>query len=242
MAEINDIGILVEEHFKNRKSFNTKELSSFLKKCKPAVSSSTYIWIIHRLIQEDIIQQLKKGVYTLEKKSIFKPEVDSKLKDIYSSLKTNFPYVDFCVWESRFIVPYMQHLAKNHFIIVDVEKDAMESVYYSLRNKYLQVFNNPDSSLVEDYISELDYPIVVRRLISESPLIETNGIITASIEKILVDIFESVDFFYLQGHELTHVYSNIFQSYTINESRLYRYAGRKGKKEKIQKFVTSINI
>lgn len=240
MAMINDIGLLVEKQFKNRKSFTTKELLSFMEKWKPAVSASTYIWTIHRLLQEDIIHPLKKGVYTLEKKSRFNPEIDNTLKSIYSNIKNEFPYIDFCVWESRFVDSYMQHLTKNHFIIVDVEKDVMESVYYSLRDKFPQVFNNPDSTLVEDYISDLDRPIVIRRLISESPLMETQGIISASIEKILVDIFDSVDFFYLQGNELTHVYSNIFERYTINESRLYRYASRKGKKEKIQKFVGTI--
>ena len=240
MTMINDIGLLVEKQFKNRKSFTTKELLSFMERWKPAVSASTYIWIIHRLLQKDIIHPLKKGVYTLEKKSRFNPKIDNTLKSIYSNIKNEFPYIDFCVWESRFVDSYMQHLTKNHFVIVDVEKDVMESVYYSLRNKSLQVFNNPDFTLVKDYISDLDSPIVIRRLISESPLMETQGIVSASIEKILVDIFNSVDFFYLQGNELTHVYSNIFESYTINESRLFRYASRKGKKEEIEKLVEII--
>ena len=79
MAMINDIGLLVEKQFKNRKSFTTKELLSFMEKWKPAVSASTYIWTIHRLLQEDIIHPLKKGVYTLEKKSRFNPEIDNSL-------------------------------------------------------------------------------------------------------------------------------------------------------------------
>ena len=65
---------------------------------------------------------------------------------------------------------------------------------------------------------------------------------TATLEKILVDIFSDEEFQYLQSNELVVIFKSAFERYTINESKLIRYADRKRKKKQLLAFLRSNNI
>jgi hypothetical protein len=63
------------------------------------------------------------------------------------------------------------------------------------------------------------------------------GIFISNPNFILADIFKDREFAYLQGNELLSVFRNAVEHYTINLSKLLRYADRKGKKEEIRSFI-----
>lgn len=90
-------------------------------------------------------------------------------------------------------------------------------------------------------LPDFDYPVIVRNLVSESPLNVINEIPTVTIEKLLVDVFCDPEFDFIKGSELTEVYVDAFYKYTVNMNRLLRYAARKGKKQEISNFINKIN-
>jgi len=94
------------------------------------------------------------------------------------------------------------------------------------------VFFRPSSNDFDRYIIEND-AIIVRMLGSEAPLQKTDGMHTPSIEKILVDIVDDIEFSFLQGSEIHQVYSEIFDKHKVNEKRLLRYAARRGRKQEV---------
>lgn len=63
-----------------------------------------------------------------------------------------------------------------------------------------------------------------------------------SLEKILVDTICDEDFSYLQGGEWYYMIETAATQYSINTSRLLRYAGRRGKKEMIEKKLKEIGL
>ena len=63
-----------------------------------------------------------------------------------------------------------------------------------------------------------------------------------TLEKLLVDILRDVDFFYLQGNESHRIIENAFTSYTVNQSRLFRYAGRRKVKEELSSILVNWNV
>ncbi len=65
-----------------------------------------------------------------------------------------------------------------------------------------------------------------------APLQRINEISTASLEKILVDLFSDKEFISFQGNEIYKIFQNAFKTYTINESTMLRYTDRKKKKKK----------
>ncbi|MBX2965948.1 MAG: hypothetical protein KF845_07365 [Cyclobacteriaceae bacterium] len=65
---------------------------------------------------------------------------------------------------------------------------------------------------------------------------------TATIEKMLVDIFcDDVIFSAQQGAEMRTIFKNAFDKYTINQSKMLRYADRRRKKEQLSQFVKTIS-
>lgn len=81
-----------------------------------------------------------------------------------------------------------------------------------------------------------------KNLISEAPLQKVSGVPMPTLEKLLVDILRDVDFFYLQGSESHRIIENAFTSYTVNQSRLFRYTGRRKVKEELSSILVNWNV
>ena len=114
----------------------------------------------------------------------------------------------------------------------------VESVYYGLKENYSRVM------LVQnlyDNLSELDNTIIVRPLISDSPIQKNENTYVAALEKMLVDLYADKEFISFQGNEIYHIYQNAFDKYTINQQTMLRYAGRKNKRKKIENILKTIN-
>jgi hypothetical protein len=76
---------------------------------------------------------------------------------------------------------------------------------------------------------------LVRPLVSEAPLQDVNGIITVSLEKLLVDVFSNAEFYFVRGMETEHIFNNAFSKYSVNTDKLMRYADRKKRKPELLK-------
>lgn len=59
--------------------------------------------------------------------------------------------------------------------------------------------------------------------------------------KKLVDLCTDKEFISFQGNEIYHIYENAFEAYTVNQQTMLRYAGRKSKREEIEKILKTIN-
>ena len=88
-----------------------------------------------------------------------------------------------------------------------------------------------------DYIDLREECVIVKTLVTESPLVETDGIKVPTLEKLLVDTQKDADFDYLRGSESLNIYQLAFNQYTINTQRLMRYAKRRSISQEIQELV-----
>ncbi|MDP4241010.1 MAG: hypothetical protein Q8904_16225 [Bacteroidota bacterium] len=79
--------------------------------------------------------------------------------------------------------------------------------------------------------------IIFRPLISDSPLQLVKDINTPTLEKILVDIVGDIAFSFLQGSEINHIYTTIFERHSINKNKLLRYATRRARKEEVEELL-----
>ena len=87
--------------------------------------------------------------------------------------------------------------------------------------------------IIDPYRTEMDKyvylgsaPIIVKNLVSESPLQRIKEIKIPTLEKLLVDMYCDPDFYYLQGGEYWRIMHNA-HSYAINTSKMFRYATRR---------------
>lgn len=75
--------------------------------------------------------------------------------------------------------------------------------------------------------------ILVKPMVSESPLFIEEGIVVPSAEKMLVDYIADREYAYLADTQKRRSIQRACEIYGINRSRILRYAARKGKKEEV---------
>jgi hypothetical protein len=136
----------------------------------------------------------------------------------------------------------MQHQPNHFFILVETDKETTNSVFYFLREIKKSVFIEPTNDILEKYNLNERETFIIKPIISEAPTQNINGIETVTIEKMLVDIFcDDVIFSAQQGGEMRTIFKNAFEKYTINQSKMLRYADRRRKKEELNQFIKTIS-
>lgn len=235
---------LIEE-FKDREFFSRNELFDFFRYFEPDLKEGTLGWRIYDLKNKNIIKPVRRGFYTISYKPKYNPGLSGELIKIGKLLSGRFKDVKHCIWETDSLNEFSQHQASKRMILIEIEKDFVESVYYELKDKFrFEIFLNPGEKAIEFYIAESNKPVILKNLITRSPVTrrtsKRTNIYTPLLEKILVDLFaEEKLFYFFQGRELTHIYENALQQYTVDFTKLFSYAKRRGKAQEIEQFMTN---
>lgn len=237
---MNISGLIIDFANKN-KNFNANDLLENLSP-KVDISKKGLSWHLCKLVHERKIFRTGRGQYTIESKQLFHPIPNAKTIKLYKKLKEKFPLLPFCIYNGEILADLQHHLSYNNNIYVETERYAAETIFHFLQKSDKNTFFSPTESLFSDYIHLDNNSIIVKPLVSESPLQEINGVKMPKIEKILVDIQCDKDFFYLQGQESIYIMDNAFYTYAVNKNQLMRYAGRRGIKPQIEKYLKANNL
>lgn len=136
----------------------------------------------------------------------------------------------------------MIHQPGRFFTLIEVEKDATQSVFFYLKEKKHSVFIEPTNDILDKYLPDKKITIIVKSLVSEAPLQVINGINSVTIEKMLVDIFcDDVVFSAQQGSEMRRIFKEAISKYGVNENRMLRYANRRRKKASFTNYLNSLS-
>ncbi|HBM16903.1 MAG TPA: hypothetical protein DD381_11240 [Lentisphaeria bacterium] len=115
---------------------------------------------------------------------------------ISTLIKKHFPLINLCCWHSAAIMEFYRHVAIHDFLLVEVEKDAVDPVYYFLKETNKNTFKEPAREIIEDFVFNCNDSIIVKALISEAPIIPFGKIYVPTLEKILVDIYADTETFF----------------------------------------------
>ena len=235
---------LIEE-FKKRESFSREDLFDFFRYFEPDLKEGTFGWRIYDLKNKNIIKSVRRGMYVISYKPKFKPEITPDLLKLSRRINERFEEVKYCLWDTVWLNEFSQHQSSKSIIVIEIEKEFTESLYYELKDNFnYQVFLNPDEREMDYYVSESKHPVIIKKLITRSPISKQTEnkvkLYTPQLEKILVDVFSEEKLFYLyQGSELMHIYENAINGYTINFTKLFSYAKRRQRKQEIKLFMTN---
>ncbi|MBK9464425.1 MAG: hypothetical protein IPN56_06420 [Chitinophagaceae bacterium] len=169
--------------FTSAEVITTSDIVRFYKKLEPGILKSTVNWRVYELVNRNILERVGKGKFRLGSGNTFIPELNPKHFKVRAAIRTQFPFINYCIWDSSFIKEFNQHITKNSFMLVDVERGSEESVYYSLREQLKEVFMFPGKEMLGDYFTDLKKPIIIRTLVSEAPSKEIRNVPTATLEK-----------------------------------------------------------
>ena len=225
--------------------FTRKDLLNVVRSGMKNISEGSLVVLLNRMIAENKIIRVSYGKYKLNEdlKHEFLCEPNEFMLSLNKHIKEKFPFIDYCIWQPSVFASMMLHVPAVRTTLVDVEREAMESVFMSLQNveSEIPIFLNPSQEDVDRYITNRDL-IIVRPLVKEAPLDVINGCPVPTLEKMLVDAISDKELQHLQGNELYTIYSNAFSDYAIKKTRLLRYAARRNRKQKVEQIINTINI
>ncbi|MCF8299283.1 MAG: hypothetical protein K9J13_17170 [Saprospiraceae bacterium] len=233
------------EEFKDRESFSRNELFEFFKYFEPDLKEGTFGWRIYDLKNKNIIKPLMRGLYTISYKSKYKPEASQDLLKLARKINDRFEDIKYCIWETSWLNEFSQHQSSKKIILIEVEKDFLDSFFYELKEIYKgDVYLTPDEKAINFYVAESIQPIVIKKLVTRSPITKRTEkklkFYTPYLEKILVDIFtEDKLFYYSQGSELVHIFENALKGYSLNYTKLFSYAKRRERDIDIKMFLSN---
>ena len=125
------------------------------------------------------------------------------------------------------------------YIILEVEKEAKESVYHFVDDDEHMIYFSPTRHGYERYISNNDRhrPLIINNIVSEAPLIEVSGVKISSLEKLLVDCVADEMQFAAQAEEKENIFKTAFGKYSISIPKMKRYAKRRNRTKQIDELV-----
>jgi hypothetical protein len=229
-------------NFDRTPNLSIKELFVLMKKEFPDLADKTIHWKINQLKSKGVLSQLGRGIYSLSKKTDYKPELSTNLKRIFNKVKKELPFVNICIWDSRWFNEFMVHQMFKYYIVIETEKDACDSVFNILSDNNKNVFIDPEKEIYNHYIINHEEVIIVKPLFSEAPLLEIEKIKIPSIEKLLIDCLIDKDLFAAQQDELDNIYKSVFEKYFVNINKIKRYARRRYKIEEFENIIEKLNL
>ncbi len=228
----------IREQFKGKSSFSKKELVKVLAKFYPDTNENTLKWKIYDLKEKGVIQHLARGLYSLtEQKGPYLPEISLEAKELYKNIQRELPYTQLSIADTRWFNEFMLHQVFRTYVIIEIEKDAAVTVFNRLSEQGKKAFLNPGSKVFELYIINTEEPIIIKPLISESPLIDLGDIKVASLEKLLVDCICDKEIYGAQYEEAHNIFKNTLEKYNVNISKLKRYARRRNRIVEINELI-----
>lgn len=136
------------QYFKGQDSFTAKDIYLFFCKKTSDIKKITVRWRIYHLIQQGILQRIGRGIYAMGKEKSFVPAPDKKQKSISLLLKKQFPLAVYCSWRLSILKEFYQHIAVIDFLIIEVERDALDAVFYFLKESQKNVFKEPSKEII----------------------------------------------------------------------------------------------
>lgn len=222
---------LILEYSTRTNTFGIDDLWNWIS-TKAKYSRNTVTCLLYRLVETGNIIRVEKGRYAkAANKTVFKIEPTNEEIALVKKIKDKYPFAPLCIYNGAALSPLQHHLSANNITYIETDRSAVESIFNYLREDDDKVWLAPDSDFVYKYIDLAKGGLIVKPLVTESPVQTVNGVTTPTLEKLLVDITKDPDFTYLQGTEAKRMFENADSMYVINKSRLNRYARRRGIKQ-----------
>jgi len=231
-----------KEYFSSKIEIRQSDIFNFYAQYEEELSKELVRKRTELIVKQGVLKKIGKGLYALGSEKKYNPILEPAIVKLYKKLHKKYPLVKFCLWNTKQLNEFMLHQPGRFYTLVETEKELTEYVFNYLKEFNKDVYQSSDKNIIEKYASFAINSIIVKDLKTEAPTQNINRVTSATLEKMLVDVFCDKDLFVAQqDSELEMIFKTAFEKYTINKSRLLRYASRRGKNE-IKEFIHSLDI
>ena len=215
---------MVYYQLKDMETFTRDEYFRAVRDTAGAESVNALSYILRKDVSDGELLRIGKNRYTYSKeKRIYTHEYSDEATGVVNEILKEYPEADFRVFELIQLNPFVNHQIAHNTIIVSVEKDLMDYVFDTLRQKHPgKVMFKP--SVADYYRYLVENEIVIVRLASESP--KGVGDFWRSRLELITGI--------VSAGEYETIFEEAFKHYYVDERTMFRYAKRKGAYEKFR--------
>ena len=196
----------IQSYFKIEPTISKDKLVDYILEDFPEFKKSSINVYLSRLKKEGVIKNPSGGLYAIEGKKAYSPKVDTKSRRLYNKIKKDYPFVEFCISNTKWLNEFMSHQPFKFYTVLELGKDVAESIFYALKEQGKQVYLEPDADTFNLYVSNSEEVIILKYLISEAPLQEVDKITVPTLEKLLVDMTIDTLLFAAQQFEMAFIF------------------------------------
>ena len=189
-----------------------------------AIAGSTLLAYLREFAAAGFIHAAGRGWYsTLARRLAL---ARAPVKPVVSLVKSAFPALDFSVWSTRQINPWMHHQLGKFVTFVHVEKEGLGPVWELLRDAGYDAHRNPGRRDIEKVFAVREKTTVIRvGGTAQSPVEEG---LYATAEKVLVDLAcEIKKIPLMDAPEFSALFHNAIRSERLEIPALLRYSIRR---------------
>ena len=223
-----------------------EDLFNLYKKTYSNDNIKTFENMIGLLKRYEIITDYSNEYYAIMEKASYKIKEQEELKKINNIILKEYKDIKKIVWSKNILNEFTQHYIMNNYIVVETEKFAVEMILTLLKEKLMKKYTIVTESMYNENKNVFlnnENLIIVKSLNSRAPLDKNkDGVLEPTIEKIMIDLYKDKLYEFVQGKELERIYTNIFDSYSINLKKLYSYAKDRVILEQYKKYLMSLNV
>ncbi len=232
------------ELFSNSEN-NVSSVHSLYKKALKLGYSGTMetfrVWI-YLLTKEGLLKRVKTGMYAKNiNKEIYKMSADHFMRRISVMLNKKYKNIKYDMWNISVLNEFTRYTFNKSFYVLDVEVDLKEFVFEFLQEKSMEIFMDISENDVYKYLFSNKKTLLLLPLVTESPITQVDNVYVPYLEKIMVDVV-SEEKLNTIVEDINDVYKNIYDKYMINERRLFRYARRRNKEDKIKNILKKSSV
>ncbi|MCH5249899.1 MAG: hypothetical protein J1E98_08195 [Lachnospiraceae bacterium] len=232
---------VITEEMPEKKTINRQELIEITKKINPEFKETLLRNLLEKLLNDEVIVRVGRNQYQKKNlktcKEIYKNQYSEEAQIIIEKMQQKYPLLDYRVWEIRWLNEFWNHQIAQNKIFIEVERLGCEFVYTELSEEYLgNILIRPNEKELYRYGGQ--NTIIVDRLVSEAPKGKPECYNTP-LEKVIVDLFANKNLrSMVHIGEYARAIHDMFNKYYIDQTKLFRYADRRNKKEEISRFLT----
>lgn len=237
-----DFNKFVINALRDGESVSKKALVKQIVRFFPTLSESAINWRLHTLKTRGGIYSPHYGAYSLKSKEIYQPVLKSSLKRLFNKIKKEFGDIDVCVWDSHWFDSFLSKPPMSGYIVAEVQKELTEPIFNTLTDLSKKVYLDPGADIYRHYIANNTESIVIKPIISESPVVEIDNTSIASLEKLLVDaLAEEGSFYFLAGCDPQSLFKSVTEKYNLSLTKMKRYSKRRSQHERLNQILSKLN-
>lgn len=239
-------------YFRGKRYILKEDLFKFFRQENPGVTDNALRVRILYLRRAGVLTKVGSDVYSLEFLPVWRGKYNPQQQKLIKLISTQYRDIKMILWSTLWLNEFTNQQSFKEIILIEVEGWLMQGVFNLVRNELGgAVFINPTPKEQQFYITGEQQSVVVRKLITKSPILKprkwgrnksvdiSDNLPTPKLEKVLVDIHFDQDLFQAWQSDTETIWQTAFERYAIDFSVLINYADRRGVKERTREFAES---